>query len=150
MPQSFACIHTHIVFSTKNRQRFLTPNVAERLYPYLGGILRNRKCQSIRIGGIEDHVHLLVRQARDISTSEMVGELKSISSGWIHDEFPHLKDFYWQQGYAAFSVSLSGIDAVAAYIENQAEHHRVKSFQEELREFLGKHGIDFDERYMWD
>lgn len=150
MPQSFSCLHTHIVFSTKNRQRFLTPTVTERLYPYLGGILRNRKCQLLRVGGVEDHVHLLIRQARDISISEMVGELKSISSGWIHDEFPDLKHFYWQQGYAAFSVSLSGIDTVSAYIDNQAEHHRVKTYQEELREFLEKHGIEFDERYMWD
>ena len=150
MPQSFACLHTHIVFSTKNRQQFLTPNVTERLYPYLGGILRNRKCQLLRVGGVEDHIHLLVRQARDISIAELVGEMKSISSGWVHDEFPHLKNFYWQQGYAAFSVSLSGIDAVSAYIENQVEHHRQKSYQEELREFLEKHGIEFDECYMWD
>lgn len=150
MPQSFACLHTHIIFSTKNRLPLLTPNITERLYPYIGGILRNRKCTLIRIGGIADHVHLLVRQARDISMSEMVGELKSISSGWIHDEFPDLKSFHWQQGYAAFSVSLSNIDNVAAYIENQEEHHRVKTYQEELREFLIRHEIEFDERYMWD
>ena len=150
MPQSFSCLHTHIVFSTKHRQRFLTPDLTERLHPYLGGLARNRKCDSVRIGGVEDHVHLLVRLARDVAVSEFVGAVKSVSSGWIHDEFPDRPTFAWQQGYAAFAVSLSGVEAVAAYIGAQAEHHRRKTFQEELLEFLGVHGIASDERYMWD
>lgn len=150
MPQSFACLHTHIVFSTKNRQSFLTPDLTERLYPYIGGLARNRKCTLVRIGGIEDHVHLLVQLARDIAVSEFVGAIKSASSGWIRDEFAERQTFAWQQGYAAFAVSLSGVNAVIKYIETQAEHHRKNSFQEELRDFLETHGVAFNERYVWD
>jgi REP element-mobilizing transposase RayT len=150
MPQSFSCLHAHVIFSTKNRAPWLTPSLTERLYPFVGGLVRNRKCTLLRIGGIADHVHLLVQQARDISVAELVGEVKSISSGWIKDVFPSHSDFAWQQGYAAFSVSLSGLDRLIAYIENQAEHHRRKTYQEEVREFLDKHGIRHDERYMWD
>ena len=150
MPQSFSCLHAHIVFSTKRRQPFLTPDLVERLYPYLGGLARNRKCKLVRIGGVEDHVHMLVELARDIAVSEFVGAIKSNSSKWIHDEFPERQSFAWQQGYASFAVSLSVLEPVAKYIETQSEHHRKKSFQEEFREFLGVHGIEFDEKYMWD
>ena len=150
MPQSFSCLHTHIVFSTKHRYPFLSPDCTERLYPYLGGLVRNRKCTLLRVGGIADHVHLLVRVARDIAISDLVSAVKSNSSGWIHEAFPELISFSWQQGYAAFAVSLSGVDEVAAYIEKQEEHHRVKTFQDEYRQFLEKHGIEFDEQYMWD
>ena len=128
----------------------LVPELIAPLYSYIGGIVRQRKCQLVRIGGIEDHVHLLVRQARDISLSDLVGPIKSVSSGWIHDQYPQYRDFAWQQGYAAFSVSLSGMDSVAAYIENQKELHRTRSYKEELVYFLKKHGIEYDEKYMWD
>jgi putative transposase len=150
MPQSFSSLHTHIIFSTKLRQPFLTPDLTERLYPYMGGLVRNRKSTLVRIGGFTDHVHLLVRLARDVSVSELVGAVKSNSSVWIHETFPERKSFSWQQGYAAFAVSLSSVDDVAKYIERQEEHHRVKSFQDEYREFLRKHEVEFDERYMWD
>lgn len=150
MPQSFSCLHTHIVFSTKHRQPLLTPDLVERLYPYLGGLARNRKCSLIKIGGVEDHVHVLVIMARDIAVSEFVGAIKSNSSKWIHDEFPDRKHFAWQEGYASFAVSLSGIDSVVDYIENQVERHRRKTFQEEYRDFPSIHGIGSDERYMWD
>ena len=116
MPQSFSCLHTHIVFSTKNREPLLTRDLTERLDPYLGGLARNRKCTLVRIGGVEDHIHLLVQLARDIAVSEFVGAIKSISSGWIHREFPELETFAWQQGYAAFAVSLSAVESVAKYI----------------------------------
>lgn len=150
MPQSFSCLHTHLVFSTKHRYPFLTPDLTERLYPYLGGLNRNRKSTLLRVGGIADHVHLLVRLARDISVADFVGAVKSNSSGWVHETFPDRRAFAWQQGYAAFAVSQSGIDDVCAYIENQAEHHRVKTFQDEYRQFLDKHGIEYDEQYVWD
>ena len=150
MPQSFSCLHTHIIFSTKNRAPFLVPELIKPLYAYIGGIVRQRKCQLIRIGGIQDHVHLLVRQARDISVSDLVGPIKSVSSGWVHDEYPQYQGFAWQQGYAAFSVSLSGLESVGAYIENQEEHHRRKTYKEELIEFLERHEIEYDEKYMWD
>jgi putative transposase len=150
MPQSFSCLHVHLIFSTKNREPLIVPELAKELYPYIGGIARNRKCTLLRIGGVEDHVHLLVRMARDIAVSEFVNAVKSVSSGWIHETFPAYQKFAWQHGYAAFAVSLSGVDDVVEYIDGQTEHHRKRTFQEELRTFLDKHGIEYDERYMWD
>ncbi len=150
MPQSFACLHTHLVFSTKQRAPLITPDLAVRLYPYIGGILRNRKCQLVQAGGIADHIHLLIHQARDISVSDLMRDIKSNSSAWIHKEYQHHRDFAWQQGYAAFSVSKSGMEAVKLYIQNQMEHHRKRTYQEELRIILDQHEIEYDEKYMWD
>jgi putative transposase len=150
VPQSFACLHTHLVISTKQRARLITPELSERLYPYLGGILRNRKCQLVHAGGMPDHIHLLVNQARDISVSELVRDIKANSSGWIHESFPEHQGFAWQQGYAAFSVSKSGMASVGSYIDNQADHHRTRSYQEELMIMLAQHEIEYDERYMWE
>lgn len=150
MPQSVSCLHTHLIFCTKNRAPLLIPEITVALYPYIGGILRNRKCQLLWAGGIEDHIHLLIRQARDHSVSDLVRDIKSISSGWVHEEYRQHQDFAWQQGFAAFSVSLSGINALIKYIDTQAEHHRQRTYQEELRMMLDRHEIEYDERYMWD
>ena len=150
MPQSFGSIQLHYIFSTKHRQSWLTTDICNRLYPFVGGLARDRKCVLMRMGGIADHVHLLVQSARDIAPSTFVGEIKSLSSGWIHTEFPAIKEFGWQSGYGVFSVSHSGIAEVMRYIGHQAEHHRTKTFQEEYREFLLKHSMVIDERYVWD
>lgn len=150
MPQSFACLHSHFVFSTKNRAPLINDDLAIRLYAYIGGILKNRKCQLIKAGGIADHIHLLINQARDASVADLVRDIKSNSSKWIHEEFPLLQHFSWQQGYAAFSVSKSGLGAVGTYIDNQIEHHRTRTYQEELRFILDQHEVEYDERYMWD
>ena len=150
MPQSLASLHVHLIFSTKNRVPLITPDLSPRLYEYIGGILRAQCCPLIAHGGMPDHVHLLVSLSREMSVAELVRIVKSNSSGWVHDTFPALNGFAWQSGYAAFAVSFSKVGAVRRYIENQAEHHRSRTFQDELRTILRKHGIEFDERYVWD
>ncbi len=150
MPQSFASLHVHIVFSTKHRERTITADLRPRLHEYVGGILREQSCSLISAGGTDDHIHLLVSLARTISIADAVRVIKSNSSAWIHREFAELLDFQWQQGYGAFAVSFSNIEAVKKYIDNQEEHHRKTSFQDEFREFLRRHGTEWDERYVWD
>ncbi|HEY2909360.1 MAG TPA: IS200/IS605 family transposase [Gemmataceae bacterium] len=150
MPQSFGSIQMHLVFSTKGREPSIVPAIAERLYDYLGGTLRGNSCSSIAIGGVADHVHLLVSMSREFSTSQLVRVLKSNSSRWIHDTFPTLRGFAWQSGYGAFSVSYSQVEVVKAYILNQEEHHKRQSFQDEFLSLLRAHRLEWDERYVWD
>jgi REP element-mobilizing transposase RayT len=150
MPQSLACLHVHFVFSTKHREPFLVPELAPRLYGYIGGILRADGSCLIEAGGMPDHIHLLVSLGRQMSVAETVRQVKSNSSRWVHETFPERSSFEWQKGYGAFAVSYSMVDAVRKYIQNQAEHHRVRTFQEEFRELLRKHEIEWDERYVWD
>jgi putative transposase len=150
MPQSFAAMHVHVVCSTKNREPWLDREMRPRLFAYIGGVLRNHDCSLTSAGGVEDHVHLLVSLGRTIAIADVVRLIKSNSSGWIHEEFPALAEFQWQAGYGAFSVSQSNVDAVKAYLANQEAHHRTKTFQEEFREMLSRHGLEWDERYVWD
>jgi REP element-mobilizing transposase RayT len=149
MPQSFASLHCHIVFSTKNRQPQITLAIQSRLYEYIGGILRNNSSALISAGGMSDHVHLLVSIGRTLSIANSVRLIKANSSKWIHEEL-QLPDFQWQTGFGAFAVSYSNIDAVKQYIANQEEHHRVRTFQGEFREILRRHGLEWDEKYVWD
>jgi putative transposase len=149
VPQSFASLHCHIIFSTKNRQPFIAPELQPRLFEYIGGILRNNTSPLIAAGGMPDHVHLLVSLGRAISVADIVRLIKTNSSGWFHDEL-RLREFQWQTGYGAFAVSYSAIDRVKEYFTNQSEHHRVRSYQDEFREMLRRHGIEWDERYVWD
>jgi len=139
----------HCVFSTKNRQKTITPDLEERLWPYLGGIARENKMNAISIGGIEDHVHLLLSLPSTLSVSKGLQLIKGGSSKWIHETFPAQRGFEWQEGYGAFSISKSIVPETIEYIKNQKEHHRVKTFQEEFIAFLKKHEIDYDERYVW-
>ncbi|QDU76499.1 Transposase IS200 like protein [Bremerella volcania] len=150
MPQSFARVYIHLIFSTKNRERTIQREWASRLNQYLVGILRQRKCELLATGGVEDHVHLLISMSREIAISDLVRDLKSISSHWIHTTIPGSRAFAWQQGYSVFSVSQSGLEDVKEYIAHQEEHHRKRTFREELLMFLEKHGVEYDERYMWD
>ena len=150
MPQSFTCLHYHLVFSTKNRMPLLTPDVRPRLWEYLGGIVRGQRGIPVQIGGVEDHVHLLVTLRQEPALSAFVRELKAGSSRWVHDTFPNAGQFWWQAGYGAFTVSHSALEAVKAYILNQDEHHKTQSYQDEFRALLVKHGIEFDEQYLWD
>jgi REP element-mobilizing transposase RayT len=150
MPQSFASLHYHLVFSTKNREPFLRADLHPRLFEYFGGILRAHGGCLVAAGGVEDHVHLLVRLSRDMAVAEALRLLKTNSSKWIHDTGAGPSAFAWQTGYAAFTVSLSQIDAVKDYLARQEEHHRTQTFQDEYRALLRRHGIDFDERYLWD
>jgi len=147
---SSASCHLHIVFATKKRQPFLKPALQSRLWPYLGGIARENKMKALAIGGVEDHVHLLISLPATLSIAKAVQLLKGNSSKWIHETFPELTPFEWQEGYVAFSISISGIDDTIAYISKQAEHHRKITFKEELAAFLKKHGMPCDETTLGD
>ena len=150
MPQSFVCLHVHLVFSTKNRVPMIDEEIAARLYDYIGGIIRNRNGSLIAAAGMPDHVHLLISLGKEMSISELVRVIKSNSSKWIHETFPRHQQFRWQSGYGAFAVSQSNFETVKGYIAGQAEHHHTHSFQDELRALLKRCNIEFDERYMWD
>lgn len=148
MPQSLSRIIVHLVFSTKNREPFIATEHRDKMFNYLGGTLNAIGCPVIRVGGMADHVHLLFVLGRTHSVSKVVEEVKKESSKWAKE---HLSPgFYWQHGYGAFSVSPSNVEKVKAYIENQEDHHRKSTFQDEFRELLRRHGIEWDERYVWD
>jgi putative transposase len=150
MPQSLACLHHHLIFSTKNRSPDISTDLQPRLYEYIGGVLRAQHCCLIAAGGTPDHVHLLVSLSRELSIAQTLNLMKSNSSKWIHDTFPEHRAFAWQAGYGAFAVSFSHLDGVRNYLANQEEHHRRRTFQEEFRDFLKRHQIEYDERYVWD
>jgi putative transposase len=149
MSQSFAAIQLHIVFSTKNRLPAITPDLAPKLYGYIHSIVAKSGIL-LAAGGVADHVHLLVTLGRETSVSELVRLVKCNSSGWVHQTFPTHRDFAWQSGYGAFSVSRSHRGIVEKYVETQSEHHKTLSFQDEFRELLRLHELDWDERYVWD
>ncbi len=148
MPQSYTCLHYHLVFSTKNRVPVIAPEIQPRLWEYLGGIVRDLGGTPLQIGGIEGHVHLLVTLRQEAALKDVLRELKSGSSKWFHDTFPDVREFWWQTGYGAFTVSHSNIDAVKKYIANQEEHHKKRNFEDEFRALLEKHGIAFKEEYL--
>jgi REP element-mobilizing transposase RayT len=150
MPQSLICLNVHVVFSTKNREPLIDRDLAPRLYGYLGGIIRNTGSILLAAGSMPDHVHLLVSLGRQTCIADLVRDAKSNSSAWVHETFPEWSRFAWQAGYGAFAVSVSVLDQVKAYIANQERHHRRQTFQEEFRAFLGAHGLEYDERYVWD
>jgi len=150
MPGTYSQILLHIVFSTKHRQAWVTPDIADRLYPYIGGLVRAERGVLHQIGGVEDHVHMYLRWRPDESVSNLMRTVKARSSKWVHDTFPALGPFAWQEGYSVFSVSKSQEQAVKDYIAGQAEHHKKEDFKSELLRFLRAHGIEFDERYVFD
>jgi REP element-mobilizing transposase RayT len=149
MPQSFGSLHVHVVFSTKHRQPLIKPDWQPRLFEYIGGILRNNSCALIAAGGTADHAHLLVSLSRTLAVADALRQIKSNSSGWIHDalSLPH---FQWQEGYGAFAVSYSNLDQLKSYLANQEQHHHRLSFQDEFRELLRRHDLEWDEQYIWD
>src|SRR5687768_2753847 len=149
MPQSLSAVYVHLVFSTKERRPFLRDKALRcELHAKLGRISKELRCAPIITGGVEDHIHSLARLARTITQAEWIKELKRVSNLWLKQEHS-IRDFEWQ-GYAAFSVSASNLDQVTKYIANQEQHHRKMSFQDELRELLTKHHVEWDERYVWD
>ena len=149
MADTYTSLHYHIIFSTKNRVRHLVPEIEQRAWAYIGGIARKHQMTALQVGGGEDHIHALVLAPPIHAPSQIAQYLKGDSSRWIHETFPTLRDFAWQDGYGAFTVSKSHLADVIRYIQNQHEHHRKKTFQEEYLEFLQKHGIEYDERYLW-
>ncbi len=150
MPQSFGCLNYHLIFSTKHRRPCLADGTLDRLFEYIGGIFRSNNGLLLAAGGMPDHVHLLASVSREMSIAEAMRLIKTNSSGWMHETFPDQQEFSWQTGYAAFTVSYSNIESVREYLARQEEHHRVRTFQEEFVEFLQRHELDFDERYLWD
>ncbi|MFZ4509121.1 MAG: IS200/IS605 family transposase [Fimbriimonas sp.] len=152
MAHSFSAVYIHLVFSTKDRRPFLTDqNLRQDLHRYLAGIASNQNLPATIVGGVEDHVHLLLKQGREAPCqSNFVRDLKRSSTKWIKDVAPYLSDFNWQSGYAVLSVSHREVETVGRYIANQVEHHRAHNFQDEYRRLLIEHGIDLDEKYMWE
>lgn len=150
MPQSLARLHIHLVFSTKNRERLISHPVRDALHAYMATVLSNLGCAPVLINSMEDHAHLLFDLSRTVSISQAVEEVKKSSSKWIKTQRPEFGRFSWQAGYGAFAVSESNVETVRAYIANQPKHHRKRTFQEEFRLILERHGISFDERYVWD
>lgn len=149
MAHTYTSLHYHIVFSTKNRQPRIHADIEQRVWEYVGGIARQHNMKALRIGGVEDHLHVLVGAPPTIPVSKIAQVLKGGSSKWIHETFSALADFAWQEGYGAFSVSRSQLPEVERYIATQREHHRKQTFQEEFRALLERHGIEYDERYVW-
>lgn len=145
---SFVSVHVHCVWTTKNREPSLHSKLRERLWPYLGGIARENKMKALAIGGAADHVHILFSLSATVSVSKAVQLLKGNSSKWVHETFSEMCSFEWQEGYGAFSVGVSAIDATVAYIRDQTEHHRKRTFREEFKTMLQKHGFDFDEAML--
>src|SRR5688572_21595905 len=150
MANTYTSLHYHVIFSTKNRELWIRANLESRIWSYLGGVARENGVKALLIGGIEDHVHLLLGIPPVLAVSKVVQLIKGGSSKWIKDNLPGLAGFSWQDGYAAFAVSKSHVPEVEAYIRNQREHHRRKSFEEEYRAFLDRHEIQYDERYIFD
>jgi putative transposase len=149
MANTYTSLHYHLVFSTKNREPFIKKEMRERIWAFLGGIARENKMKALCVGGTDDHIHILLMAPPAMPLSKMVQFLKGGSSKWIHETFPEMRRFAWQDGYGAFTVSKSQIPDIVRYIQGQEDHHRAKTFQEEYLAFLQKHGIEYDERYVW-
>ena len=150
MPQSFAFIPIHYIWSTKNRQPLIKSEIEQELYKYLAGIFRGQDSKTISINGTQDHIHVLSLLSRKITIAKLVEEVKKCSSKWIKTKGKIYQNFYWQNGYAALGIGQSNIEALKKYIENQKEHHKKKTFQEEYIAFLKRYNIEYDERYVWD
>ena len=150
MPNTYSKLLYHLVFSTKGRANLISQQLQPRLFDYMGGIVRDERGTLLEIGGLSDHVHLLIRWRTDESLATLMRNLKSNSTRWVHETFPTMEGFAWQQGYAAFTVSASQADDVARYIRNQEEHHRGRSFEDELIRLLDAHGVDYERRYLSD
>jgi REP element-mobilizing transposase RayT len=150
VPQSLAAVYLHIVFGTKNRTPFIAPDLRERPYPYLAATAPGNGTKVLAIGGVSDHIHLLISFGREVTIADTIKTLKAASSRWVHDTFPDRREFAWQNGYGAFSVGYTNLDAVREYLAGQEEHHKVTTFQEEYRTLMQRAGLTWDERYVWD
>ena len=148
MPSTHLSLHYHLVFSTKDRVVLIAPPWRDRLHAFLGGAVKQLGGVPESVGGVADHVHLLVGLKATHCLADVMREIKAVSSRWVHEEIG-VKHFAWQEGYGAFTVSAPQREAVREYIANQEEHHRTRTFQEEYREFLERAGVDFDEKYLW-
>ena len=150
MPQSLSKVYIHITFSTKKRISFIDDNIKSELWDYLGGICKALECYPVRVGGHNDHVHICCLLSKKITQIKLLEEIKKRSSKWIKTKGIEYSKFYWQDGYGVFSVNPSEVEKVVEYIENQHEHHKKRTFQQELLAFLKKYKIEYDEKYLWD
>jgi REP element-mobilizing transposase RayT len=150
MPQSLSSVLLHIVFSTKNREPFINPEIETELHRYMAEVFRTSTSPALLIGGTSDHVHCLVSLSRTITIAALMEEVKTESSKWIKSKGPEFRSFHWQNGYGAFSIGESNVNDLKAYIAGQKEHHETSTFQDEYRKILRKYKIEFDERYVWD
>lgn len=150
MPGTYAQILFHVVFSSKRRHPLITPEIQPRLYAYIGGIVRAEKGTLYAIGGMSDHVHMLLRWRTDDALANLMRTVKARSSLWVHQTYADSAAFAWQEGYAVFSVSKSIEPAVTEYIEHQAQHHRKHDFKDELLALFNVHGVEFDRRFVFD
>jgi REP element-mobilizing transposase RayT len=150
MPQSLSSILVHLVFSTKNREPYITAEIEPELHAYVAAVFRECHSPALTVNGTANHLHTLFTLSRTITVAEIVEEVKKRSSKWVKTKGGVHRNFQWQTGYGAFSVSQSNVAAVKKYIAGQKEHHRRKSFEEEYRSILEKYGVAYDERYVWD
>ncbi len=150
MANTFTNLNYHIIFSVRKRERLILPSLEERVWAYLGGVAKSLDAEPMCIGGVEEHVHALVRIPAKHGVAKVVQALKGASSHWMNEEVMNHGHFAWQDGYAAFSVSKSNIASVAKYIQGQREHHKTKDFKTEYVSFLRRHGVEYDERYLFD
>ena len=150
MPHTFVSNLVHCVFSTKERRKTIAAELQPKLWTYMGGIARGEGLKALAIGGTDDHAHLLLSVPTTVLLANAMQHIKGNSSKWVHDTFPSTSLFGWQQGYGCFSIGISQVDETVAYIESQPEHHKKRSFEEEFVAFLKKHGIEYDERYIWE
>ena len=149
MPHSYSNLLVHVVFGTKDRARYLDATFRPQLFAYMGGIVRELKGAAQIINGTDDHAHGLLSLPADLSVSDCLRIVKTNSSRWVHEKFPDRAKFGWQTGFGAFGVSASNEAAVAKYIQEQEQHHKKMTFEEEFKALLEKHGIAYDPRYLW-
>ena len=149
MGHSFASSLFHCVFSTKDRRPFIREDLQSRLWPYIGGIARDNRMKALTIGGVEDHVHILVSLPSTMAIAKAIQLIKGGSSLWVHENFSQHSSFAWQEGYGAFRLDIALVERTTCYITSQAEHHRKQTFQAEFPAFLKKHNMEYDERYIW-
>jgi REP element-mobilizing transposase RayT len=149
MGQSLVKNYIHIVFSTKLRKPFIDETIENELFAYLGGVCNKLDCPVLKVGGYINHVHILCMLSKNITLAKLMQDLKSNSSKWIKTKGENYQNFFWQDGYGAFSVNPSEVEIVVNYIANQKEHHSKKNFQDEFRAFLEKYEVEYDERYVW-
>jgi REP element-mobilizing transposase RayT len=150
MGHTYTNLLTHVIFSTKGREPFMADDVKPRILAYIGGVVRKIGGTALCVNGPQDHIHGLIALPATIAIAETMRLIKTNSSKWVHETFSHLEQFAWQTGYGAFSVSESNVPTVRAYIENQEEHHKTMTFQEEFVAFLKRHNVPYDPRYIWE
>ena len=150
MPQSLSLVIVHVIFSTKDCSLLLDAEIRPNLHAYLATVARNTDCEAYRVGGVADHVHLAIRLSRTVTIAALVETLKTASAKWLKSQSPGLAAFSWQRGYGCFSIGPSDLDALRAYIDDQENHHRTRTFQDEFRMFLKRYGVEYNEAYVWD